>query len=284
MAFLTDRPENRSSITSGLSFALTITMRCKPSIRGVNLCNLLTVLLLFLSLFTVQLTQAHNSCSSPYSHDSLALEAHSVSNKLDLNIHLTAKWSYYDRYPMFNYESFRNILFLSDAGKAGRFLNQTKNDSQLVVSSDFSFNTGIQLRVDNNRLPFRSNSFDLIVMNRGLCPCKSAVACGGIDTQKAPMKRFLEQVVDILDKDNPKSLALLTGFYYPGTMRESVPRLWLEIVREIQGSYPQLKFHILQARENSESVTEGFMGLAVTTDLQTPLSTQLKQLEPSIDF
>jgi hypothetical protein len=197
-------------------------------------------------------------------------------------------WRHYDQYQNFNYGGFQKILFLNDAGVGGRlFENSPQAAGRLVVSSDFQMSPGVTARVDNNNLPFRSNSFDLIVMNRGLCPCHSAVACGGIDTKREPMKKFLQNAIQILDKNNPRSLALFTGFYFPGLFRHVVPELWISIVNEIQAEiqteHPNLQIAILHMNSTRTTLTDGgFIGIAVSADPVNSISERLTELNPAL--
>ncbi len=221
------------------------------------------------------------SASSAVSSTSLCRDLIDKPSKKPAQI-ISATYNNFDQYPQFQYEQFNHILFLSDGGKAGLALAKRKKPHQLIVSSDFRMADGVNLQIDNNKLPFRSDSFDLVLMNRGLCPCHSAIACGGIDTKKEPMKKFLSGVIDILNKNNPDSLALVTGFYFPGLFRKTVPELWLSIVEELQQEHPSLQFAILQKDARSFTVQEGFMGIAISANTAVPVSARLQQLRSNL--
>jgi hypothetical protein len=58
--------------------------------------------------------------------------------------------------------------------------------------------------------------FDLIVMSKGLCFCDitatKQITCGGIILRKhGHLKKLLFNIASIIDSDNPKSIAILTG-------------------------------------------------------------------------
>jgi hypothetical protein len=190
----------------------------------------------------------------------------------------TNQWQSYNQYELFDYRDFKKILFLSDGGKGGRALKYFKENDQMVVSSDFNISYGVNILIDNNQLPFRNDTFDLILMNRGLCPCRGHIACGGIDTQYIPMKNFLLSTINVLNKKDSHSLALFTGYYYPDVFKEVVPRLWLKIIREVQPLYPNLQINIIRAKDMENKIHLGFIGIAISTDLKKPISSKLKEL------
>lgn len=182
----------------------------------------------------------------------------------------------WDSYYSFNFQNFEKILFLSNGDK-GAYME--KNDpSQLIVSSDFEINFGINTLVDNNKLPFKDNTFDLIFMNRGLCLCRGAAkACGGIDTHHESMKKFLTGAIRVLDKKHENSVAILTGYYFPGTTRSEIAKMWNSVLMELKTEFPALQFALLKA-ENLNGKVE-FMGLAVSTGAQ-PISKSINLLHP----
>ncbi len=186
-------------------------------------------------------------------------------------------WHYFDRYDNFDYSRYSRVLFLNDNGRGGSAIESSSD--KLVISSDFK--QGGNIRVDNNNLPFVANAFNLIVMNRGLCPCHGPISCGGIKTGREDMKKFLLSVVDILDKNDKQSLALLTGYYFPGEMRTLVPTLWMEIVKELQPLYPNLSFAIL-SQGNSADVINNFIGIVISADPNTAIEKKLNTLSADL--
>lgn len=159
-----------------------------------------------------------------------------------------------------------------------------KNPLQIVVTADFAPKMGVNLRMDNNKMPFRPNSFDLIVMSRGLCPCHGSVSCGGIAVQRTEMTNFLVQLISVLNKNNPHSLAILTGFAYPGIFRITVPELWSSIIAEMRILHPELEFFTLDSRSEKEQVSTGFrfIGIAVSRRSKTSIIDKLKSLDPNL--
>ncbi|HWU44625.1 MAG TPA: hypothetical protein VN132_14335 [Bdellovibrio sp.] len=194
----------------------------------------------------------------------------------------------FNSYVEFDYSAHENILFLSDGGKYQQALATNrrvykKTDQQMIVSSDFDI-AGSDVQVDNNKLPFRSNSFDFIVMNHGLCLCRGGVSCGGISAEREAMKNFLLSVLDVLNKNDSRSLAVLTGFEFRNVYRYSVPQLWSSVIREIQNLYPDLQFAILTSAGNVSSRTwrTQFIGIAIGTANGGSLTQKISELHERV--
>jgi hypothetical protein len=193
-------------------------------------------------------------------------------------------WRLFDNYQNYNYEAFDRVLFLNDGGKAAQLVTPTRTD-QLFISTDFAWDKVnvpeariSRVQIDNNQIPFKKNSFELIVMNRGLCPCRGTITCGGIDTKKAPMKKFLVSAIDLMNAENPNSIALFTGFYFPGIFQKKLPTLWRQILNEIQSQYPALEFRLLQSSTQYPNWTSGFLGIAVTVRSDKSIEDKLRNL------
>lgn len=221
-------------------------------------------------------------CSEFLTINSASAENNTFEDYKSLPIVKTSHFSNFDYYPNFNYDKFNNILFLSDGGKAGRSIQSKKKPSQFFVSSDFKFSTGVNVLVDNNKLPFQNNSFDLILMNRGLCPCRGLSACGGIDINRESMKSFLTSIVNLLDNNNPNSLALITGFYFPGPLRKIVPDLWMSLVLELRPIYPYLQFAILDNNFLNSPLADGFVGIAISAATEVPIKEHIQLLNQNL--
>ncbi|MBC7742548.1 MAG: hypothetical protein H7061_10135 [Bdellovibrionaceae bacterium] len=189
-------------------------------------------------------------------------------------------WKTFDQFTYLNISSFKKILLLSDAGRGALELESRKTSEQLLISTDINQKPGVNLIADNNKLPFRENSFDFIYLNRGLCPCRGAIACGGINTQRDSMTSFLNSIIHMLDKKNPNSLAILTGFYFPGLFGKTVPTLWRTVVDEMQAANPQLQIGLLTADGMSNTVEYGFIGVVISTDRTKPNSQRINELYP----
>jgi hypothetical protein len=227
---------------------------------------------------------AHDTilCSEFLTANSTSTETNPTEDYNSLPVIKTTHYSNFDFYPNFKYDQFNKILFLSDGGKAGQSIQSRKNPSQLIISSDFKFSTGVNILVDNNKLPFNNNSFDLILMNRGLCPCRGLAACGGIDINRKSMKSFLTSVVNLLNKNNPNSLALITGFYFPGPLRKLVPELWMSLVLELQPRYPLLQFAILDDNSLNAPLADGFVGIAISAVSDVPIKKHIQLLNQNL--
>ncbi|OQW51551.1 MAG: hypothetical protein A4S09_09990 [Proteobacteria bacterium SG_bin7] len=177
----------------------------------------------------------------------------------------------YDSYYSFSFKNFKKVLFLSNGGN-GLFTEKT-DPTQLIVSTEYQYkkNTGINVLIDNNSLPFKENTFDVIFMNRGLCFCKgSGNACAGIGTQYDSMKNFLLDSIRILDKTHGNSVAIFTGYNFPGVEHSGIPKLWRSILNELKLQFPEIQFAVLEADND-------FMGLAISTGPQ-PINKTMNQL------
>lgn len=256
-------------------------IKCMNYLKRMSFLNVnsaLTGVCLFFA--TLQVSANAGQCINLFSQNETS-SVEIVADRLDFPILKIPSWTSIDNYTRYDYTPYTNILFLNDGGKGGRALTATKSESQLVVSSDFNITKGVNIQLDNNYLPFRKNAFDLIVMNRGLCPCRGTIACGGIDTKREPMKQFLLSAIDIMDKTNPKSLAIFTGFYFPGLFSKTVPELWISIAKEIHVMYPNLQISLLSSDIDGQ-ISYGFVGLAISTNPNVPIKQNLQQLIPGI--
>lgn len=235
---------------------------------------MLIKVLTVVGLFVTVTSKADSICSGLFERKwkELLTESH------NLNISTTRNLKRFDEYPNFDYSKHSKILFLSDQDKSGGTLSEKINDpTKLIISSDISFNAGVNIRVDNQRLPFKKNSFDLIVMNRGLCVCKGTSSCGGIESNRASMRDFLLSAIEILDKNNTNSLMLMTGFYY-STFIKQVPPLWISVLNELKSFYPNLQFTIIHSLDIYRKLPYGFIGFAVSLDPIIPIEVTLQNL------
>jgi hypothetical protein len=219
------------------------------------------------------LTHAHSNSSSGSG------DAGSVPVEIIHIQDLGYNWKTFDRYSLIPYEQrpYRSMLFLSDGGVSEDLL-QTKRPDQLVAVTDYTEDTlgKINVRVDNNALPFKNGSFGFIFMNRGLCVCRACDAlrmCGGIGRFMATMKNFLEEVIRVFNASDPDGLVVLTGYYFRADAA-SVPGLWRRAAQEIQAAHPGLEIKILS--DNSlPNIDKGFMGLVIR-GRASPLSIEEK--------
>lgn len=197
------------------------------------------------------------------------------SQKLDIS-KLGYSWQHFDLYPQFNFVGRKRVLFLSDNGKSGHL---SKLDSgTLFVSTDISNKTGIDLRMDNNYLPFTPGSFDVVIMNRGLCACHSAAkACGGMALEPAAIHQFLQNISQSLNSKNPNSIALLTGFYFLGNLGATVPGMFVSQFAQLRINFPELEYTFLS--DPTLEQKDGFIGIAIHSK-KSSLVGNLRQLIP----
>jgi hypothetical protein len=124
------------------------------------------------------------------------------------------------------YARSENILFLSDGvpGKATHYplgiqVNRAYPEKR-IVSADFGMMGKVQsgnltqMHLDNTRsFPFPDNSFDTVVLRRGLCVCHSNMCCGGFDPVSPEAQKFFREAVRVMNKNLPKSRIVLHGAY-----------------------------------------------------------------------
>jgi hypothetical protein len=243
-------------------------------------------LFLFQCLFLCPQVFANASvCSSLYSiNQSQTTDTRSISQ--NIYNHLTPveqvhikKWSVFEKYHEFPLYGFNDILFLSDGHQAEKNLI-TDREHQFIISSDFNNYPGVHVMADNNKLPFADNSFDFILMNRGLCICHGGTSCGGIQTQKEHMLNFIEQIVRIINKKR-SSLGIFTGYSYKNQFAHLSPKLWQQAISEAKLKYPNLQFAILNSHLSTQVDSE-FMGFAISTNQWEKVSTQIKRIHPEL--
>lgn len=190
-------------------------------------------------------------------------------------------WIRLDDYHRFDLSHYRRALVLSDGSRQlGVEIRRAGGVQDLVVVSDFVPRAGLNAVIDNNALPFAAESFDFIVLNRGLCFCphvvESAVArrqrlrcCGGIETEEGAMTSFMESVIATL-RGGRESLALLTGYGY---YHADLSIVWPLLLRSFVARHPDVQFAALTSRR-LVSVTNplGFAGIAISKSDSVPIS------------
>ena len=184
-----------------------------------------------------------------------------------------------NRYQFFNYSAFSRLLFLGDGGKM-KGLSQGRSDI-MAVSSDLDCATSPDVVLNNNQLPFREGSFDLVLMNRGLCPCRGPLSCGGIAPSVAEMTHFLRDVVGVLDTRS-SSMALLTGFNFPGQPQAAL--LWIEALHNVRAELGDIQVLLLTDPELPifTRAKWHFVGFAVSRSQTTPIVDLVNSLRPGL--
>lgn len=178
-------------------------------------------------------------------------------------------WRMIDKYAGYDFSDFDSLLFLAVGREASSIAQATSGKPQVIISN-IEPSQDINAIVDSMNIPYADNEFQYVGMNRGLCFCPqcSTTSCGGIPGTIKGIKTFLRGVLRVLDKENPNSVAVLTGFNYAS--RPQLPGIWEKAVEKVAREYPQLKFRTLY--------DNGFQGVVVTVDGSTAPRDRLLKL------
>mgnify|MGYP003995640107 CR=1 FL=1 len=159
-----------------------------------------------------------------------------------------------------NYDLYRpydSILFLSDGiDDTFGFRNEVKNiegalslgervsghfPGKKVVQTDFNIvgsttkGNLTQMHLDNTAdFPFNDETFDLIVMRKGMCLCCRRQPCGGFSSKHAASKQFFTRVIESLNLKNPKAMAILHG---QEKANPKVVERWKRVAEELEQAY-----------------------------------------------
>jgi hypothetical protein len=89
--------------------------------------------------------------------------------------------------------------------------------------------------IDNTvELPFSDDTFDAVVMRRGLCACRDGKVCGGIPLELPAATSFLRSVARVLNTQNPEAIAVLQGEIHHGFDGGShAMKFWEQAVRPV---------------------------------------------------
>jgi|GEM_PF-5880119 len=179
-----------------------------------------------------------------------------------------------DHYESLNYTGYQSLLFLSDGGKFKWQEPMGLSQEAHYYATDFEPTRAGDVAIDNTKLPFRPDSFDFILMNRGICLCcgrgTSSVLCGGIKEDQQAMKDFILSVSEVLVTSKPGSLALFTGYSFPKDGQTEA--LWIAALQDVAVTLPYLEFGILN-REKQGS----FIGFYLASP-GTAVQSKIKQL------
>jgi len=167
----------------------------------------------------------------------------------------------------------RNILFLSDGPRPRSLAESVANEfpRKRIVKSDVQIlqtatSNNLTLVHVNNRLkfPFEENSFDMIVMRRGLCLCGGNETCGGIKLNRVDQKRFLFEVARVLNKNNPFSSAFLLNDN-AGAFQDISG--WQRAAADVIAKVPEIEIEIIDSAGK-------FDGVKFTTKNSNQLTTK----------
>lgn len=141
------------------------------------------------------------------------------------------------------YRDVKSVLFLSDGLSDPDWFSLGKRVSEAypakrVVSGDFNYRGprkagNLELASVNNlnRFPFESDSFDMVVLRRGLCVCDDRRCCGGFSPLSLYAKNFFREAVRVMNKANPRAKVILHGSY---GVTDNVVRGWTKYLEEIE--------------------------------------------------
>lgn len=168
------------------------------------------------------------------------------------------------------YAGYPNILFLGDGSNGYRKTREfaAAYPDQKFISSDFNYrgmtpddthNNLVKFQVDHRRaLPFEDNSQDMILLKRGLCTCfDQCQTCGGLDLgNNSQVIGFFQEVIRIMNKQNPKARAILHGDYFEN--EEMAMYTYLQVIRHFK-NHPQVDLVYLKRREKGDDRIGGIM-------------------------
>lgn len=144
------------------------------------------------------------------------------------------------------YEKSKKLLFIGDgAGHsadadtglqvAERFPDKEITRTDIGISRPRREGNVTSLHMDNmDTFPFQDNSFDTIVLRKGLCHCHEGRACAGFCPNRRETKHFFGEVARVLDKSNPNSVAYLHGGY---GVTDNILHLWYGVCGELEKQY-----------------------------------------------
>ena len=141
------------------------------------------------------------------------------------------------------YKDANSALFLSDGLSAARWLSlgeevSTMYPKKRIVSADFDYRGPAKIgnrelvAVNNTeRFPFESNTFDVVVLRRGLCVCHGDKCCGGFNPFTPQSQSFFREAVRVMNKKNPDARIILHGSY---GVTDNVVNTWKRYLGEIE--------------------------------------------------
>ena len=188
------------------------------------------------------------------------------------------------------YAPFRKILLLGDRGDFAMRakLKQAYEDGKTIIATDISNEgaTSIDVRLDNNRLPFGDDSVDAVVMKRGLCTCKiEPHTCGGIPRDKEGAQAFAMEVARVLDKNDPNAVAVLHGADQEFLRSDDKIEMWTEIGQALAEKHGMHMTIALETRDPTDPRLREFAAVILSNnplaELELPLLESTVTFEPS---
>ncbi len=124
-----------------------------------------------------------------------------------------------------------------------------KYPEKIIVSADYSTSQNIlhkkfaEIFLDNTKpFPFKNDEFDTILLRHGMCKCNGSHCCAGFLSESRESKIFFSEVSRVLNKKNPKSMAILEGNY--NVMDEDLD-IWIQYLDEIKKEMP-IKYDVVK--------------------------------------
>jgi hypothetical protein len=152
-----------------------------------------------------------------------------VAYQEDLEAPFIGPWSHPDLF-LSHFKPFKNILMLADGEElydayqvAKRYPSKRVVGTDLTIAPNFIAPPNLEVMTLNLRkkFPFKQGSFDLVYLASGLCHCDTPTsACCGIRRTDKAIAHFFTQVIAMLDKKAPHSLAILNGLMDPDVYLE----------------------------------------------------------------
>lgn len=149
------------------------------------------------------------------------------------------------------YEKAKSVLFVSDglvtdpeSFPLGPRVAK-KYPGKRIVSTDIKVREkdawgNFELMPMDNAKPFSfaDDEFDMIVLRQGLCMCLGPSCCAGIKPGTPESRKFITEVVRVLNKKNPEAKAILHGSY--GVTRE-MQKKWQDLCSELEREFPSVR-------------------------------------------
>lgn len=249
-----------------------------------KLSPLLLLVALFCWVMSSFIAQTHASSRASLCHNMVRMiQSGAIEPVERVDISQLGMGPYdFDRYTEFSYSGRSRLLLLSHGQRDELAIERDQQTQapqilspqsvqvpeRLIVKTDISAFDGISVMADNLALPFQSNTFDTIVLNRGLCACHNEThTCCGLNLENQQTERFLAQVAEILDSTSPHALAILTGASFFDSMEQRAPMTYVLAVMKLRERYPQFKWEILSHPQSRNLYN--FVGLAISTTSRT---------------
>jgi hypothetical protein len=185
---------------------------------------------------------------------------------------------------LFEHDPFRDVkkvLSLADGFGNPKYdslaysVQANVNSSVSICAADFDLPSGYPKREGNvqfkqvdhkkplkNQLDEFKDNVDTVVMNRGLCICREGYeSCAGIDFTNTNSVEFFEQVAELLNQQNPHSIAFLQGMHHHHTTAreksfeeaEKYAEAKMEKTLEsLEGKFPHLDFKMVYYLEPTQ--------------------------------